>query len=69
MAQTAIDEALVVQIWERQAFDCAALAALGLHVVFRGVPSDAGGPDYQDVVFTSPGMGMLHSSRQSLPLA
>lgn len=45
-----VDERLVADIWERQAFDHAALAALGLAVLFRGLPSDAGGPDYQDAV-------------------
>jgi hypothetical protein len=50
MSRPTVEESLVGQIWERQAFDPRALAALGFHVVFRGVPSDAGGPDYQDAL-------------------
>lgn len=49
----AVDERLVVELWERQAFDPSALAALGLSVVYRGVPSDAGGPDYQSALLGS----------------
>ncbi len=55
----AIDERLVVGIWERQAFDLAALARLGFEVVFRGVPSDAGGPDYQDAIFSTPNASLV----------
>ncbi len=46
----AVDERLVAEVWERQAFPAAALLTIGLRVVFRGVPSDAGGPDYQEVL-------------------
>ncbi|GAC1402450.1 MAG: hypothetical protein NVSMB52_16400 [Chloroflexota bacterium] len=46
-----VDELLVAEIWERQAFDPDSLRRLGLNVVFRGTPSDAGGPDYQDAMF------------------
>lgn len=53
MAVTAgINEGLVTTVWERQAFDEDALDALRLRVVFRGVPSDAGGPDYQDAILS-----------------
>src|SRR5919199_844755 len=45
-----VREALIVDIWERQAFDDGALRGLGLGGGFRGVPSDAGGPDYQDAI-------------------
>ncbi|HEX6509825.1 MAG TPA: DUF2851 family protein [Chloroflexota bacterium] len=45
------DERTVVGIWERQAFDSQSLTHLGLSVIYRGVPSDAGGPDYQDATF------------------
>jgi Protein of unknown function (DUF2851) len=48
-----IDERTVVELWERQAFDHAPLENLELRVVFRGVPSDAGGPDYQDAVLSA----------------
>lgn len=48
-----IDERVVVEMWERQAFDHAPLERLGLQVVFRGVPSDAGGPDYQDALLST----------------
>lgn len=47
---TRADERLVELIWERQAFDTQALRALDMAVVFRGMPSDAGGPDYQQAV-------------------
>ena len=47
-----VDERIVTEVWERQALDASALAALGLRVVHRGVPSDAGGPDYQDVILS-----------------
>jgi hypothetical protein len=50
-----IDERVVADIWERQAFDPAALDALGLRVLFRGLPSDAGGPDYQEAILERDG--------------
>lgn len=49
-ADSAADERLVADMWERQAYDPRALGNLGLRVIFRGVPSDAGGPDYQDAI-------------------
>lgn len=52
---TRVDERLVAEIWERQAFDQTALDGLGLRVLFRGLPSDAGGPDYQDALLISAG--------------
>jgi Protein of unknown function (DUF2851) len=57
--QTRIDERMVVDLWERQAFVASALGALGLHVVFRGLPSDAGGPDYQDAILSVEGKRLL----------
>lgn len=48
--QPRVDERIVAGVWERQAFDASKLAVLGLRVIYRGVPSDAGGPDYQDAV-------------------
>src|SRR5690349_11996598 len=48
-----IDERSVTQIWERQAFDPAGLSTSGLRVLFRGAPSDAGGPDYQDAMLVT----------------
>lgn len=45
-----IDERVIVDIWERQAFEMSGLASAGLRVLFRGSPSDAGGPDYQDAM-------------------
>lgn len=36
--------------WEQQALPRAALEALGLRVLYRGIPADSGGPDYQDAV-------------------
>lgn len=59
-AAAVVDERTVVRLWERQAFDPDALKILGLTVVFRGLPSDAGGPDYQDAVL-SPGGGRILS--------
>ncbi len=50
MAEPRLLEETVVSLWERQAFDPAALGSLQLSVIFRGLPSDAGGPDYQDVL-------------------
>ena len=47
-----VDERLVADLWERQAFLPDGLRTLGLRVVFRGVPSDAGGPDYQDALLS-----------------
>ncbi|HLJ66374.1 MAG TPA: DUF2851 family protein [Chloroflexota bacterium] len=55
-----IDERWVVEIWERQAFDRTALSALGLAVVSRGTPSDAGGPDYQDALLLQKDRELLH---------
>jgi hypothetical protein len=54
-ARRPVDEQNVVEAWERQCFDSAALGRLGLRVMFRGVPSDAGGPDYQDVLLVRQG--------------
>lgn len=51
-ADIRVDERLVASLWERQAFDPAILERLGISVVFRGVPSDAGGPDYQDAILS-----------------
>ena len=42
------DEAEVATAWERGLIPRVALDRLGIQVVFRGLPSDAGGPDYQD---------------------
>lgn len=53
------DERVVADIWERQAFDRTLLAPLGLAVLFRGVPSDAGGPDYQDAVLSPRAGGLI----------
>ncbi|MDQ2740972.1 MAG: DUF2851 family protein [Chloroflexota bacterium] len=50
MAEPRLLEETVVSLWERQAFDPAALRSLQLSVIFRGLPSDAGGPDYQDAL-------------------
>lgn len=55
----AIDERLVTEFWERQALDPSALAALGLRVVYRGVPSDAGGPDYQEAMLSTASSGLV----------
>lgn len=49
------DERQVVQMWEAGQFDTALLEPLGLRLMFRGVPSDAGGPDYQDALFSFDG--------------
>jgi hypothetical protein len=49
-AHRSLDERLVAAAWERQSFDPALLDALGMRVVFRGLPADAGGPDYQDAM-------------------
>lgn len=57
--QTRIDERMVVGMWERQAFSASALNSLGLRIVFRGLPSDAGGPDYQDAILSSGGKQLL----------
>jgi hypothetical protein len=54
-----IDERLVADIWERQAFDRRVLTALGLELIYRGVPSDAGGPDYQDAIVATEGGATL----------
>ncbi len=54
-----IDERVVADLWERQAFDRSALAELGLSVLFRGLPSDAGGPDYQDAVLARHGRSVV----------
>jgi hypothetical protein len=50
-----IDERYVASLWESQSFDPRALSNLGLHLIFRGLPSDAGGPDYQDCMFAQGG--------------
>lgn len=59
MSAPRMEERVVADIWERQAFDPAALRALGLTVLFRGLPSDAGGPDYQDAVLARHGRELL----------
>jgi hypothetical protein len=48
-----LDERVVAEIWERQSFDPVILQALDLQVVYRGVPADAGGPDYQDAILAA----------------
>ncbi len=48
-----VDERVIAELWERQAFDSAVLASLGLGVVYRGIPSDAGGPDYQEALLST----------------
>lgn len=50
-----VDERHVVQMWEAGQFDAALLEPLGLRLMFRGIPSDAGGPDYQDALFSFDG--------------
>jgi hypothetical protein len=55
----AIDERLVAELWERQDFDPSALASLGLGLVYRGVPSDAGGPDYQEALLSTATSGLV----------
>jgi len=45
-----VDERVVAVAWERQRIPVRPLQALDLRVVYRGVPSDAGGPDYQDAI-------------------
>jgi len=47
-----IDERFVVGLWESQAIDPSSLQRLGIRVIFRGIPSDAGGPDYQDAILS-----------------
>lgn len=59
VARESVDERLVAEIWERQAFDPRCLLDLGIRVVFRGVPSDAGGPDYQDALLATSGGSLL----------
>jgi hypothetical protein len=54
-----VDERRVEHVWERQAFDRSALDDLGLTVIFRGLPSDAGGPDYQQAVLAEAGRSVL----------
>lgn len=54
MRRQDIDERVVAQAWERQDYSQDRLNALCLHVIFRGVPSDAGGPDYQDAFLALP---------------
>jgi hypothetical protein len=54
-----VDERLVAHVWERQAFQRAALDDLGLSVIFRGLPSDAGGPDYQEAVLVQTGRAVV----------
>ena len=53
LVQPRIDERVVAGIWESQTYDSSDLSALGLRVVYRGVPSDAGGPDYQDALLSA----------------
>jgi hypothetical protein len=47
-----VDERFVVRLWESQAIAPSSLQRLGIRVIFRGVPSDAGGPDYQDAILS-----------------
>ena len=47
-----VDERFVVGLWESQTIDPASLQRLGIRVIFRGIPSDAGGPDYQDAILS-----------------
>lgn len=50
-----ITEDLVVHLWERQLFDCSVFGRAGFELVYRGVPSDAGGPDYQNAILALSG--------------
>lgn len=52
VVQTRMDEQTIVGLWERQSIAPSALSTLRLRVVFRGLPSDAGGPDYQDAILS-----------------
>jgi Protein of unknown function (DUF2851) len=54
-----VGERIVVSAWERQTFDPSTLQSLGLTLIYRGVPSDAGGPDYQDAIFESDDQTLL----------
>lgn len=49
----------MAEAWERQAFHPRLLDNLHLSVIFRGIPSDAGGPDYQDAILSRGGMELL----------
>lgn len=53
---------MIVEAWERQSFDRDRLARLGISVVFRGFPSDAGGPDYQEAVLSYQGVSLLRGA-------
>lgn len=49
------DERTIALLWERQTYDQVGLGRLGFTLLFRGVPSDAGGPDYQDAILVEGG--------------
>ncbi len=57
--QLDVDERTVVDCWERQSFPTLSLEALDCSVVFRGMPSDAGGPDYQDAILAIGGRAVV----------
>lgn len=54
-----IDERVVADVWERQAYPPEALERLGFRLLFRGLPSDAGGPDYQEAILVRGGREVL----------
>jgi Protein of unknown function (DUF2851) len=55
-----VDERVVARIWEGSSFDREALRLLELDLVFRGLPSDAGGPDYQEAILSTAKGRLLH---------
>lgn len=49
--RSGLNERVVAHAWETQSFNPALLQQVNMRLVYRGVPSDAGGPDYQDALF------------------
>ena len=57
--RSVLHERIVAHTWETQSFNPALLQQLNIRLVYRGLPSDAGGPDYQDALFAQEGKSLL----------
>lgn len=57
--RSGLNERVVAHTWETQSFNPALLQQLNMRLVYRGMPSDAGGPDYQDALFAQKDKSLL----------
>lgn len=57
--RSGLNERVVSHTWETQSFNPALLQQLNMRLMYRGMPSDAGGPDYQDALFAQEDISLL----------